>query len=210
MSRTDWTHDHPAVLLYDRFGCGKSDQDPNADDNGSHDISDAVSDLRQLIDQFCATYLNKNCADITVLFAAASIGGFISRLYTDMYPRSVCAILFLDAAPIIKESSIPDPTSGDFSAASLPEGITQEMCLSAREQWHRSKYHHSCRNSEGLQWSSLLKLLPSSGAPRLKHPDGMGPYITILVHDIDVYTKQSLKVSLAGKLSICPVNHDFD
>src|SRR5450432_664620 len=102
---------HPALLSYDRYGQGLSnDRDPldtHADDPvHGHDCIDVVQDLKQLISQICALKgLNiaansANSSDMVepnIFFVANSIGCAIARLFAQEYPHTVSALLFLDS-----------------------------------------------------------------------------------------------------------------
>ncbi|KIM93311.1 hypothetical protein OIDMADRAFT_137962 [Oidiodendron maius Zn] len=194
-NQQDW----PPMMAYDRFGIPPSDNDPH--DAGKtteywHDIPETVRCLRELIIYMTETRLQKRKLPQLIL-VGNSMGCAIARLYASTYPGTVSGLLLLDPPPLISGGSrsfMPDTKSLDFNAADLPEGITTEMIDRAHENFLRSRFHHGSINKEGLNWRELsTQIRPDS--PRLQGPGGVGPVITILRHEPNVFAKQFLKTT---------------
>ncbi|KAF4978616.1 hypothetical protein FZEAL_5019 [Fusarium zealandicum] len=187
----------PAILTYDRFGQGQTnDRDPNdkdaADPRHAHDCISAVGDMRQLITQILNEKLGiDKTDDARLLMVGNSIGCSLVRLYAQEHPGTVSGILFLDSTLTDSDfvSILPDPDAKD-TTLELPTGVTLDDLRNAREQI-RKRFHPDVGNQEGLSRRNLLQLLPHADSPPLHTPDQPGPYITVLGHDFDVFANRT-------------------
>ncbi|MDR1224147.1 MAG: alpha/beta hydrolase [Tannerella sp.] len=75
---------HARVISYDRSGLGNSDYIPN-----SKNIGSMTSELDMVI--------NKLGVDTSVILAGHSIGGYIVRKYTELFPQKIKALFLIDA-----------------------------------------------------------------------------------------------------------------
>ncbi|KAI9686681.1 MAG: hypothetical protein M1820_010585 [Bogoriella megaspora] len=189
----------PPFLAYDRYGCGASSRDPsevhvrpNTSWPETHDIFDAVQDLRQLllyVGVMRLGYPSRALAarDLRPVFVASSLGTFIARLYAQFFPGSVAGLLLIDPIPIDIPliDTISDLESPDFDARSLPEGVTKEMCVGAKESIKKSRFHHEVKNREGLRWGNVWTWIPNAQGPVLKGPreQGRRVEVTVVKHD---------------------------
>ena len=193
----------PAMLFYDRFGCGQSEKDPS--DIGKkveeyHDLPSAVHDLRELINDIASKRLGIQPQDVDKLrlfLVGNSIGGVIARMYAQTYPRTVFGMVLMDCAPSIRNSQqlIPDPDAADFQSSTLPDGVTVELLRASRAHYAKSIFNPLRHNKECLNWRNLIIQLPVPSGPKLVAPDGEGPFLTIIKHDPVVMAKQYKQVS---------------
>ena len=180
----------PSLLAYDRYGQGlTTDTDPQ--DQGrepmrGHDVADAAKDLWQLILQVCV-----DGSMPRVVLVANSIGCAISRCYARDHP--VAALLFLDS--IIANSDFdfwPDPDRPGFNVDELPDDVSVEVLREQRAKFAKI-FGPDVVNQEGLDRSTLARLLPYSDEPKIGEP-GKQPWITVYGHDFQTFAEESLKV----------------
>jgi pimeloyl-ACP methyl ester carboxylesterase len=194
----------PPMLLYDRFGSGATAHDPTDKGKGekdTHDVMDAVHDLRELVICIAQRHLSIPPGEIDVLrlvLVAHSMGAVIAELYAKAYPKTVAALLVLDGSPTNSDglSWYPDPDALDFSPAALPDGVTLELLRKARQQQRASVYNPNTVNGEHLRWSNLTDYIPKVGDPRLRGPINGTPLLSVMAHDPVPYAKQVKKVGL--------------
>ncbi|KAI9696414.1 MAG: hypothetical protein M1836_005692 [Candelina mexicana] len=176
---------YPPMLAYDRYGQGSTtDADPfdkEKETGEGHDVTDAVTDLRQLISQIAYEKLavaEGNVNNLELIFT---------------YPRTVAGVLFLDSIMANSDfvSMWPDPDATDFDASSLPEGVTPEFCKETRAVYGKL-FHPSVPNQENLIRNNLAQLLPFSDAPQLIGPREGTPLVTVVGHDPDYFAEDSL------------------
>lgn len=189
------------MFSYDRYGQGLTeDRDPNdrgKEEGHGHDVEDVVKDLHQIILVFTQEILKLPAETLHVLFVANSIGCAIARLYAQIYPRTITALLLLDS--IMANSNFdfwPDPDSENFRKDELPEDISVGVLKEQRARF-KAIFGLHVKNKEGLDRSNLAKLLPQADGPKLIGPDGKGPWITVVGHDFETFAQESLKVSLS-------------
>ncbi|PYH93362.1 hypothetical protein BO71DRAFT_478439 [Aspergillus ellipticus CBS 707.79] len=168
----------PAMLTYDRYGQGQTtDRDPgdiSAEDpmHGHDTLTLGVSDLSRL----------------PLILVSNSIGGALVRLYAQEYPGTVAGLLFLDSVLANSDfvSIYPDPEAAGFDPTSLPEGVTVDAIHAARAFMQRV-FHPSNGSREGLGRKNLMQLLPHSDGPKLQGPDGRGPWVTVVGHELEAF-----------------------
>jgi pimeloyl-ACP methyl ester carboxylesterase len=195
----------PPMLAYDRFGIPPSDKDPvDADKPPAawHDVLATVRCLREIIEAVMKkTQFNTGKEEPNLILVGNSIGCAVSRLYASTYPGTVGGLLLMDSPPLISEKRgtiMPDTSSPDFNINDLPEGIDVETLDKSLETFLQSRFHHRIPNKEGLNWRDLVNVLPSDG-PRLQSPNRqVGPFITVLRHDPQVFAGQLLKVCVVS------------
>ncbi|KAI0890217.1 alpha/beta-hydrolase [Annulohypoxylon maeteangense] len=208
-------HNHPAILTYDRYGQGASARDPSdASNDGTHTITEVVSDLHELILEVWRTRViweqrrrpgwREPKSEPNLILVGNSIGCVIARLYTSKYPGIVEALLFLDSniANSDQVSLFPDPDSPSFDPRVLPFGTTVDELRRVREGY-RSLFHPSVANPEHLDRSSIADLLPESWKPKLvgagePGEEVRGPLITVVGHDWNTFADEGLH----GKLHV--------
>ena len=183
----------PTLLAYDRYGQGlTTDADPQ--DAGrelgrGHDVKDAATDLRQLISQVCV-----DRSEPRVVLVANSIGCAIARCYAAEHP--VAALLFLDS--IIANSNFdfwPDPDKVGFDRKrDLPEDVSVEVLREQRRRF-AAVFRPEVINKEGLDRTTLAKLLPKSDGPVIGKK-GQQPWLTVIGHDFERFAEESLRVRL--------------
>ncbi len=161
------------MLAYDRYGQGLTTEadpfDQEKEPRHGHDVTEVVTDLRQLVTQIAHDQLSIEDIDIEkleLIFVCNSIGCAIGRVYADTYPRTVSGLIFLDSIMANSDfiSIWPDPDATDFDASSLPEGTTTERWRETREIYGKL-FHPSVPNQENLSSANLAEILPFSDAP---------------------------------------------
>lgn len=186
---------YPAMLAYDRFGQGSSDKDPldQTKDNPAygHDAEEVVRDLSRLIASIASSKTGGG-APRRLIFVCNSIGCVLARLYAHLFPRTVCAMLFLDSNMANSDfvSIWPDPDAEGFDPSTLPEGVTPDLLRETRMKYGQV-FHPNTPNSEGLDRRNIAHLLPRSDGPLLVGTDGEGPVLTVVEHDWDAFAEQS-------------------
>lgn len=192
----------PNMFSYDRYGQGLTeDRDPNdrskEEGHHGHDVEDVVKDLHQIILVLTEEILEMPAENLHVLFVANSIGCAIARLYAQIYPGTITALLLLDS--IMANSNFdfwPDPDSEKFREDELPEDVSVEVLKEQRAKF-KALFGLDVKNKEGLDRRNLAKLLPQADGPKLIGPDGKGPWITVVGHDFETFAQESLKVCLS-------------
>lgn len=194
----------PALLAYDRYGQGSTDdrdpQDQGREEGRGHDIADVVRDLHQLINQISKDKLNATPEQLPLVFVGNSIGCVIARLYAEWYPRTVGALLLLD--PMMADSRFdwwPDPDSSDFDPKELPEDVTVEILREQRAKF-AAIFAPDVVNTEGLDRRNIADVLPHSDRPLLSGPGGRRPLVTVVEHDPVLFASESLKVCMDSPL----------
>ncbi|KDO25070.1 hypothetical protein SPRG_09209 [Saprolegnia parasitica CBS 223.65] len=174
------------LMSYDRYGQGRStDKDPAdaaaPDPSHGHDALDVVADLNELLYVVAQLLALPGGQLPPLVFVANSIGCAVARLYAQVYPRRVHALLLADS--IIANSHygliIPDPDK-----ESIPDEmhVTPEMLRRARAALN-ARFHPDVGNAEGFSRKNLKELLPHANAPKLLATPIIGPYVTVLEHD---------------------------
>ncbi|KAI9719606.1 MAG: hypothetical protein M1812_003377 [Candelaria pacifica] len=190
----------PPMLAYDRYGQGSTtDSDPSDEGENSghgHDVTDVVTDLRQLVTQIAyekSAEKEGHVDNLELVFVCNSIGCAIARVYAKTYPRTVSGLLFLDSIMANSDftSIWPDPDITDFDASSLAEGVTPELCRETRGIYGKI-FHPSVPNQENLSRKNLAQLLPHSDAPEIIGPREGTPLVTVVGHDPEYFAEDSL------------------
>lgn len=199
--RSDSNQPTPALLCYDRYGQGKSDSDPSdvPDSPYGHDPRAVIADLHQLLIQVSQDELNRQIEDLRIILVCNSIGCPLARLYAAEHPGRVAAYLFLDSMVANTDfvSVFPDPDEPGFDEGQLPEGVTAEGLLHARDRV-RKLFHPTVPNPERLDRRNMAELLPHANKPALPNgPGGEPPLLTVVGHDWDVFADQCEHVSLS-------------
>lgn len=201
---------YPAILTYDRFGQGQTeDRDPNdegaEDPSHAHDCMAAVADLRQLLKQIAADNLGISDVDsLPIVLVANSIGCALARLYAQEFKATVAGLVLLDSVLANSDfvSIIPDPDSPDFdNSEPLPEGITPDVLREARAVLRRT-FHPNNGSREGLSRKNLKDLLPHADEPKLDGVKGKGAFVTVLGHDFEVFANGSVAIGMPKAASI--------
>jgi pimeloyl-ACP methyl ester carboxylesterase len=191
----------PAMLAYDRYGqATTTDTDPSdvgaADPMHGHDCMSVVKDLRQLLTQIAKDKIDIMDVDkVELIFVCNSIGGAITRLYTQEYPGTVAALLILDSVLANSDfvSMWPDPDAPGFNEKDLPEGVTPDILRETREKLGFRMFHPQNGSKEGLSRKNLKDLLPESNSPMLKGVKGRGPFVTVVGHDFMAFAEENEK-----------------
>ncbi|KUL82159.1 hypothetical protein ZTR_11083 [Talaromyces verruculosus] len=184
------------MLLYDRFGTGKTVKKDTAE---THDAMDAAKDLRELIVYVAENHLqipSIKIDSLPIIFVGHSFGGVIAELYARKYPKTVVALLLLDPSPTDSNGDdwFPNPDAPDFKPEILPDGITPAMVRKARALHFASPYNRDMPNKEGITWDNLSTYIPKVGAPQLIGPWESTPLLTIMAHDPKPYAEQVKKI----------------
>ncbi|KAI4224343.1 MAG: hypothetical protein L6R36_004718 [Xanthoria steineri] len=187
----------PSLLAYDRYGQGLTeDRDPldsGAEKGRGHNVADAVHDLHQLVDQFWTDKIGNSEAGLRLILVANSIGCAIARLFAELYPGRVEALLLLD--PMIANSKFdwwPNPDSKDFDPEEIPVDVTVDVLREQRTKF-ATFFAPDVINKEGLDRRDLAELLPYSDRPVLEAPQGLRPILTVVEHDPEQFAAESLK-----------------
>ncbi|KAL8635157.1 MAG: hypothetical protein Q9228_007326 [Teloschistes exilis] len=194
----------PSLLAYDRYGQGltgdRDPQDQGREGGYGHDVADVVKDLNQLIMQIAHDKMDKNPAQLQLIFVANSIGCAIARLYAQSYPGSVTALLLLD--PMMASSNFdwwPDPDSEGFDPKELPSDVTVQVLREQRAKF-AAMFAPSVVNKEGLDRRNLADLLPYSDRPPLVGKGDRQPLLVIVEHDPERFAHESLQVGSMSDL----------
>lgn len=192
----------PTLLTYDRYGQGGSDPDPTDDPDSlpyGHDADTVVSDLHQLLTQFCDSFLSADIQSTRLVFVCNSIGCALARLYATSHPGAVEAFLFLDSIMANTDfvSLFPDPDSPEFDDQKpLPEGVTPENLRYTRAKF-REFFHPTVPNREHLDRRRLARTLPYADKPALPSgPGNVPPKLVVVGHDWDEFAEQCEKGSM--------------
>lgn len=188
----------PYLLAYDRYGQGLTEnhdpQDRGREEGHGHDVADAAKDLHQIIIQITEGKTTTSLENLQLVFVANSIGCAIARLYAQMYPGTVTALLLLDSMMANSNFDFwPNPDSEGFREDDLPEDVSLDVLRQQRAKF-LSIFSPQITNREGLSRRNLAKLLPESDEPKLVGPDGKGPWITVVGHDFETFAQESLRV----------------
>lgn len=114
----------------------------------------------------------------------------------------ISALLSLDSnlANTDLPALLPDPTSGTFSATSLPTDTTLDQLVASRANY-TSLFAPTAPNSEGLDRSQLPELLPHSNIPTLKPLTTAATQrftLRVLAHDPETFEAEGTKICTAG------------
>lgn len=190
----------PNILTYDRFGQGATtsrdpaDTLPNREDGYGHGLEDVVADLDELIRSLTGT------GEAGLIFASASIGVHVARLFDQRFPGRVLAHLMLDSnmGNLGLTDILPDPDAPGFN----PESVLAEDCTSL-EQYRaafervRVIFDASTKNPEGLDRRSISALLPSASGPALSEAkNGRRPWLTVVGHDKVHFREESARLMM--------------
>lgn len=188
---------YPALLSYDRYGQGDSDQDPTDTDpppSHGHDAISAVRALKQLTVEIWRDHLDSNNPTHypCLIFVCNSIGCALARLFAQCYPGTVSGLLFLDSIVANSDSQDmwPNPDAPDFHSGTLPDGVSEDDIRQTRKAY-KDMFHPDVPNNEGLSRRNLAELLPDADSPKLEGYLGRGPYLTIVGHDWDTFAEQA-------------------
>lgn len=194
----------PSLLAYDRYGQGLTEdrdpQDQGREGGYGHDVTDVVQDLNQLVMQIVHDKMDKNPAQLQLIFVANSIGCAIARLYAQSYPGSVTALLLLD--PMMANSNFdwwPDPDSEGFDPKELPSDVTVQVLREQRAKF-AAIFAPSVVNKEGLDRRNLANLLPYSDRPPLVGKGDRQPLLVMVEHDPERFAQESLQVGSMSDL----------
>ncbi|KAL2160450.1 hypothetical protein VTH06DRAFT_1138 [Thermothelomyces fergusii] len=192
--RKDSGQSTPALLLYDRYGQGKSDPDPfdARDTSYGHDARTVVNDLHQLLAQISHDELSCRLGNLRLVFVCNSIGCALARLYASEYPGRVAAYLFLDSMMANTDfvSIFPDPDDPEFDEGRLPEDIKPDDLRRARAKF-QELFHPTVPNPEHLDRRNLRELLPHADRPGLPNvTEDRPPLLTVVGHDWDEFAAQ--------------------
>jgi pimeloyl-ACP methyl ester carboxylesterase len=206
----------PAILSYDRFGQGlTTSRDPiDKDKPTGHDFLDVVRDLHEIITRVVAKmYPDLQARDVDtgkldLLLVGASIGAPIARLYSQYYPGTVAGLILLDSniANVNYSDFWPDPESSDFD----PTTVVSDDCTLDQYKKERMKlaamFDLNVKNPEGLDRTTGPTLLPYANSPVLEGPQGVGPLLSVIGHDPEVFEILSFQMmgtprSLTRKLT---------
>lgn len=182
------------TLTYDRYGQGATtardplDTQPGKQPGYGHDINDSVQDLHELLGIV-------RCGFGPLVFVAASIGVHIARLYASKYSQSVSALLFLDSniGNVEFTNLWPDPYAEDFQLDTvLSEDCTLDQYTKAYDTLART-FNTDVKNPEGLDRRNIKLLLPHPSSPALKGPGNTAPWLTVVGHDPEMFSRSNLE-----------------
>ncbi|KAL2195449.1 Alpha/beta hydrolase fold-1 [Corynascus similis CBS 632.67] len=199
--RKDSNRPTAALLLYDRYGQGKSDSDPSdsRDSPYGHDAQTVIADLHQLLTQISSDELHCRLEDLRLVFVCNSIGCALARLYAAEHPGYVGAFLFLDSMMANTDfvSIFPDPDDPGFDEGRLPENITVDDLRHTRTRFLEF-FHPTVPNSEHLDRRNLGELLPHADQPAFASGRGdKPPLLTVVGHDWEEFACQCEQGSLS-------------
>ncbi|EQC27449.1 hypothetical protein SDRG_14773 [Saprolegnia diclina VS20] len=200
------------LMSYDRYGQGRTtDKDPAdataPDPSHGHDALDVVADLNELLYVVAQLLALPGGQLPPLVFVANSIGCAVARLYAQVYPRRVHALVLADS--IIANSHygliIPDPDK-----ESIPDEmhVTPEMLRRARAALN-ARFHPDVGNAEGFSRKNLKELLPHANAPKLLATPTIGPYVTVLEHDPAVFLQESIAMPEVSPEIVEQFTHPF-
>ena len=185
----------PQFLTYDRYGQGATtsrdptDEQPGKESGYGHDLSDAVKDLHELLEIVAPE-------SSPLVFVAASIGVHLARLYVQEYPGTVEGLLFLDSNIGNKEFTDlwPNPHEADFRQSDVvSDDCTLEQYTDSYTKLGKI-FNSDVKSPEGLDRRNVKRLLPDPSAPKLKGPDGKGPWLIVVGHDPHHFVEESFKM----------------
>lgn len=196
--REDSGEPTPALLLYDRYGQGKSDPDPSDDRDSpyGHDARAVINDLHQLLSQISRDELSCRLEDLRLVLVCNSIGCPLARLFAAKHPGRVAAFLFLDSMMANTDfvSIFPDPDDPEFDNGRLPEDITPDDLRHARAKF-QELFHPTVPNPERLDRRNMRELLPYADRPSLPNAsEDKPPLLTVVGHDWDEFAAQCEQV----------------
>jgi pimeloyl-ACP methyl ester carboxylesterase len=159
----------PRVLTFDRYDQGATTcQDPANNRPGKepgygHDFIDAVGNLRELLEAVTTDAMKP------LVFVAASIGVYITRLYAAKYPNFVGGLLFLDSNISNAEYTDlwPDPDATEFEER---EVISDDCLIEVyRESYAKlgKLFNSDVKNAECLDRRHVKHLLLDPSTPVL-------------------------------------------
>ncbi|KAH8888514.1 alpha/beta-hydrolase [Thozetella sp. PMI_491] len=178
----------PPILTYDRYGQGESDPDPT-DIPGTpygHDAHAVVDDLHLLLKATTPGHTR-------LVLVCNSIGCPLARLFAAKNPGIIAGFLFLDSMVANSDyvSLLPDPKAPGFDPAGLPEGVSLEDLVHARETVAQM-FLPTVPNKERLDRRNFAELLPESDKPELPlGPGGQPAQLTVVGHDWDEFANQN-------------------
>ncbi|KAF3940518.1 hypothetical protein ABW19_dt0207168 [Dactylella cylindrospora] len=198
---------HPSLLTYDRYGQGLTtspdpqDKDSTKPPGHRHDIISVVNDLNTLLTLISEEHHNNPLSSTPLIFVANSVGCPIARYYAQNYPGTVAALLLLDS--YMTDTNFvdlyPDPDAPGYDKGKLPGGITTKDIRAAREGMGKL-FRPDVVNKEGFWRGNITSLLPHPYSPKLvasppvNNKDGIGPFLTVVGHDWDVFAEESLRM----------------
>ncbi|KAH8911644.1 alpha/beta-hydrolase [Coniochaeta sp. PMI_546] len=195
----------PAILTYDRYGQGESNQDPTDPPNTpyGHDATTVIDDLHQLLAQVCTEVLHITApgegSNSHIFFICNSIGCPLARLYAAAHPGTVSGFLFLDSMMANSDfvSLFPDPDAADFDPATLPQDVSTEEIRYSREQYKKF-FHPTVPNPERFDRRDMPQRLPFADKPVLPvGPDGNQPLLMVVGHDFNRFAQDGLEGFMA-------------
>jgi pimeloyl-ACP methyl ester carboxylesterase len=184
----------PNILTYDRYGQGATtsrdptDEQPGKEPGYGHDVNDVVNDLHELLEVVAPN-------SSRFVFVAASIGVHIARLYADKYPGVVEGLLFLDSniGNVEFTDLWPNPHAPDFE----PSDVVGEDCTLEQYTAAYTKlgmmFNSDVKSPEGLDRRNVKNLLPDPAAPKLKGPEGQGPWLIVAGHDPELFVEDTFE-----------------
>ncbi|KAH7324224.1 Alpha/Beta hydrolase protein [Stachybotrys elegans] len=189
-----------AILTYDRFGQGKTeDRDPadegSPDPSHAHDCASVVADLHQLISQIVADKMGvSDPRRVRLLLVGNSIGCSLARLYAQAHPGAVAGAVLLDSTLTDTDfvSIFPDPDASGFDGSKLPAGVTPQDLRTTRRTIG-AIFHPSVGSKEGLSRRNLAELLPHADSPPLQGYGQQPPFITVIGHDRRTFADATCK-----------------
>lgn len=197
-------------LRYDRYGLAETKDRNSAHETKSHDLTDSVVELHQIIDAVILKH-HATSSDTTtststslppqIIFVGHSIGVVLARLYMNTYPGTISALLSVDTNPTNTDfvSIYPDPDSTTFNPTTdLPDGTTVADLRHLRTITELA-FGPTQPNPESLNRSTVQTLLPSPSEPKLLGPDGKGPYVTVMSNDPAKLAEDMFKLFKASK-----------
>lgn len=190
----------PAILTYDRFGQGKTEDRDPADEHAedpshAHDCMAVVADLHQLVTQILTEKMGvATTQQLPLLMVGNSIGCSIIRLYASTYPGTLAGAVFLDSTLTDTDfvSIFPDPDAEDFDSIKLPNEVNPENLREARRKMG-SIFHPSIGSKEGLSRRNLITLLPRSDAPCLVGYGDEPMFVDVIGHDFRTFAESSYR-----------------
>ncbi|KAI0111070.1 Alpha/beta hydrolase fold-1 [Nemania sp. FL0031] len=186
----------PWVLTYDRYGQGASAKDPRENLPGketgyAHTLDDVTDDLYELIKLVSPDRCSR------LVLVNNSIGAHIARRYADRYPTIVEGILFLDSNPGNSDYAEiwPNPEDPSFDLTKIPDGTRLDEYKAAYTKM-TTLFAPTAKNGEGFDRRNIKDLLPEPSSPKLKGSKNSdkGPWITVVGHELETFSKQERAV----------------
>ena len=159
-----------------------------------------IADLHEIIITIAKAKLKIDKRDLEagqlpLLLICHSIGGPITRLYTQHHPNIVAGALILDSniANVNYSDFLPDPDAPEFDPATV---VAPDCTL---EQYRKARldlvamFDLKVKNAESLDRSTGPEFLPFDDSPKLVGTGAKGPWLSVVGHDPVTFAEGSFE-----------------